>query len=76
MTLIFRQHCFQALFSDRTGATCLLSDSVMNRAVIVLGVHQHAMVLGAHEVRELLPHLQRFVEAGRLAPDEGEDWQI
>jgi hypothetical protein len=55
---------------------CLLSESVQNRPVIVLGVHRNAMVLGMRDVRDLLPHLQRFVQTGRMLPDEGEDYQI
>jgi hypothetical protein len=76
MYLTVRHACFQTLFADVTGQVCLLSESVQNRPVIVLGVHRNAMVLGMRDVRDLLPHLQRFVQTGRMLPDEGEDYQI
>lgn len=79
MSLIPTMHrrCHQVYFADRSGAVCLISESVQNRPILVVGVHGHAMLLGPGDVRDMLPLLERFARTGMITTEaDGLSWEI
>lgn len=69
MTLHIGRHnpCAYALFSDRTGEVCIISEGLMNRGpVLMLGYQHHKMMLSTGQVRQILPLLERFACTGQM----------
>lgn len=55
-------------FNDAYGEECSLQESSSVEPSIWLGIDKNRMHLRQHQVKELLPYLQYFVEHGEL-PD-------